>query len=133
MKSLVLFDGVCNLCSGFVQFVIKREVDSSISFASLQSWKGEQVLKEYGVDLSMDSIVFIHEGNAYTKSRAFFMIVQHLKKPWPYVGIFSFLPVKFTDAAYDLIAKNRYRLMGKKNSCWLPSKNISSRFLDTTL
>ncbi|WP_375324223.1 thiol-disulfide oxidoreductase DCC family protein [Flagellimonas sp. GZD32] len=131
-ENIVLFDGVCNLCSGFVQFVIKREKDSLITFASLQSSEGQKLLNDYGVDSSAtDSIVFIANKKAFIKSRAFFEIIKHLKNPWPFIGVFSILPVKVTDVAYDIIARNRYRLLGKKESCWLPSKSISGRFLDS--
>ncbi|WP_205780371.1 thiol-disulfide oxidoreductase DCC family protein [Flagellimonas oceanensis] len=132
INNIVLFDGVCNLCSGFVQFVIKRERDSTISFASLQSEEGQGLLKKYGVDsTTVDSIVFIKDDRAFIKSEAFFKIVQHLKAPWPFLRIFTFLPLKFNNAIYDLIAKNRYKVMGKKNSCWLPSKSMSNRFIDS--
>ncbi|MDF0708203.1 thiol-disulfide oxidoreductase DCC family protein [Flagellimonas okinawensis] len=132
INNIVLFDGVCNLCSGFVQFVIKREKNSNISFASLQSEEGRRLLKEYGVDSSsVDSIVFIKNEKAYIKSKAFFEIIQNLKAPWPLLRIFSFLPLRFNNAVYDLIAKNRYKMMGKKESCWLPSKSMSNRFIDT--
>ena len=112
--------------------MIKREHDRSISFASLQSAEGQQVLKHFGLDTSsVDSIVLIKDNKAYVKSRAFFQIVKHLKLPWPALGFFAVLPLKFTDAVYDFIAKNRYKLMGKKDSCWLPSENMSSRFIDS--
>ena len=129
---IMLFDGVCNLCSGIVQFILKQERDTSIQFASLQSEKGTSLLSRYNIDPHVtDSIVYIQNGKAYVKSAAAFKIATHLKMPWRIVGWFRFIPAWLSDTIYDLIARNRYRLFGKKDECWLPHPKWKERFIQS--
>ena len=130
-NNILLFDGVCNLCSGFVQFVLKNEKSGEIKFASLQSSIGEQIIKHYKVSQNgLESIVFIQNEKAYEKSEAIIKISRHLVKPWSFLPFFSFLPVAFRNFIYDLVASNRYRIFGKKDVCWIPDPKWKKRFLD---
>lgn len=129
--NILLFDGICNLCSGFVQFVLKNEKGGNIKFASLQSAIGEQILKQYQVSQKgLESIVFVHDGKAYEKSEAIMKISRYLKKPWSFFPFFRIFPVVFRDFIYDLVAANRYRVFGKKEVCWIPDPKWKKRFLD---
>ena len=130
-KPILLFDGVCNLCNGFVQFVLLNEKDSNINFASLQSEIGQKLLKEFKVSQKgMESIVFIENGNAYEKSLAVLQIVKHLQMPWKLASAFTIIPKIISDGVYDLVAKNRYRMFGKKDVCWIPEPKWKGRFID---
>lgn len=130
-KKIILFDGVCNLCNTSVDFIIKRDTKDVFRFASLQSDLGMQLLAERGIDTQkIDSIVYIDPGNTYEiKSDAALAIAAELKG-WPKViSYFKFLPTGFRNTIYDIVAKNRYRWFGKKNTCRLPTEQETAKFL----
>ncbi|MDG3073060.1 thiol-disulfide oxidoreductase DCC family protein [Bacillus halotolerans] len=127
---VLLFDGVCNLCNGAVQFIIKRDPNGLISFASLQSETGQSLLKKSGLPTEhFDSFVFIEDGQVYTKSTAAIKVFRHLRGPWRLFVLFFVVPKPVRDMLYSFIAKNRYKWFGKKNECMLPSPSIKNRFL----
>ncbi len=128
--NIVLFDGVCNLCNGAVQFILARDDAKYFSFASLQSVVGQELQKQYGVLENVDSIVLVENGKAYTHSDAALGIAKHLHG-LSWISAFAFVPKFLRDWFYNLLAKNRYRLFGKRESCWLPTPELRSRFLDT--
>jgi predicted DCC family thiol-disulfide oxidoreductase YuxK len=129
-KPIVFYDGVCNLCNGAVQFILKHEKSPHLLFASLQSDFARELINQNKIPSSVDSIVFYHNNKADVKSKAAFRIAQHLKAPWSLVNIFSFLPQSITNAGYDLVAKYRYQFFGKKETCPMPSKETRDRFID---
>ncbi|MGO1752464.1 MAG: thiol-disulfide oxidoreductase DCC family protein [Psychroflexus sp.] len=130
-KQIVLFDGVCNLCHNAVQFIIKRDPKDKFVFASLDSEIGEKLLSDRHIDRSkIDSIVLIIPDDAYfIKSDAALEISKSLSSIYPIFSYFSILPQAFRDFVYDLIAKNRYRIFGKKEECPLPSPAQREKFL----
>ena len=131
MSQVLLFDGVCNLCEGAVQFVLAHErAGSTLQFASLQSPAGTRLLQEAGLNATyIDSLVYLENGKAFTHSDAALGVAKHLKAPFVWVRIFHFLPKGFRDWVYNGIAKNRYRWFGQKQECWLPTPALKSRFL----
>lgn len=130
MNPIILFDGECKLCSAWVPFVIKRDPDAVFKFCSVQSPKGQELLKELGLDTdNFETMVLIDDGVAYFRSEAFFKIIRRLKKPWPLLTVLRIFPLAFRDWCYDRIALNRYKLFGKHTYCMLPSKEIMDRFL----
>ena len=130
-EAVVLFDGVCNLCSGAVQFIIKRDPSAYFKFASLQSAYGQQQLTRFGLDPnSLHSVILIQGDTIYQRSDAALEIVRKLGAGWPLLFGFKILPRFLRDAVYNLIAGNRYRLFGKKDSCWIPTPELKSRFKD---
>jgi len=129
-KHIILFDGVCNLCNSSVQFIIKRDKQSKFMFASLQSEFGQSQLVKFQLDTSdMDSFVFISEGKAFTKSTAGLKVLKNLGGLWKILYVFIIFPKPLRDWVYSLIAKNRYKLFGKKESCMVPSIELKNRFL----
>ena len=130
--SIILFDGVCNLCNGFVQFILARESAPHLKFAALQSTIGVQLLQYYQLPLEQtpSSIIFIEKGVYYTQSAAILKIASHLKGGWQYATYLLYLPKPFRDFIYNRIAKNRYLLFGKTTACWLPTPALKSRFLE---
>ena len=130
-KIIVLFDGVCNLCNGAVQFIIKRDKSSKFLFASLQSDFGQSQLSRFALDPTLlHSIIAIENGKFYERSDAALKIASYLGQPWPALGMFRILPRFFRDWVYDLIAKNRYRMFGKRESCMLPTPEMKAKFLE---
>ncbi len=129
----ILFDGVCNLCNGYVQFVLKRDTAGYFRFAALQSEIGQEQLRKLGFGSSApDSIVLITpEGKAYTESGAAIRIAARLGGLWPALQIFLALPPFLRDAVYRFIARNRYRWFGKTDACMLPRPEWKERFLGT--
>jgi predicted DCC family thiol-disulfide oxidoreductase YuxK len=130
-KDLILFDGVCNLCNGAVQFIIKRDRKKKFQFASLQSAIGKEKLREYGLSEEMlDSIVLVRGNGTYkVKSSAALTITKELTGLWPLMYAFIFIPKPIRDYAYNIVATNRYRLFGRRDQCMMPSSDIKDRFL----
>lgn len=131
IDNLVLYDGVCNFCNNSVNFIIKHEKDQELQFASLQSELGNAVLKRHNLNSqNFDSIVFVQRGQVFQKSKGALKIAGFLKAPLSWIKAFGILPVWFTDIFYDIIAKNRYKIFGKSDTCQIPSPELRSRFLD---
>jgi predicted DCC family thiol-disulfide oxidoreductase YuxK len=132
MPSLVLFDGLCNLCSASVQFILKRDLAGNFRFASLQSETGRQELTKQGFDPSgLHSIVLVKGATSFIKSDAALEIARGLSGFWPMLYVFKIIPRFIRNPVYDWIARNRYRWFGKQETCWLPSEKWKERFLDT--
>jgi predicted DCC family thiol-disulfide oxidoreductase YuxK len=128
---LILFDGVCNLCNGIVQFIIKRDPHARFRFASLQSAAGQLHLKRFGLDPDvLHSVILIDGDNVYERSDAALLIAKHLGPPWKLLAGFNIFPKFLRDAGYNLVARNRYRIFGKKDQCMIPTPELKARFLD---
>ena len=125
-SKIILFDGVCNLCNGAVNFVIKRDKKNIFKFATLQS----EHAQEFGFDpKNMDSIILIDGDKNYSKSTAALHIAKNLSGGYPLLYSFMFLPKFIRDWVYDYIAKNRYKWFGKKESCMIPTPELQDKFL----
>ena len=130
-EAVVLFDGVCNLCSGFVQFVLPRDDAGKYKFASLQSDVGQALLAEHDLPTDeLESVVLIEDGESYVKSAAVIRIAADLGGVYRLLSPFRFLPRAVRDGAYDFVADHRYQWFGKKDRCMLPSGDVQSRFLE---
>jgi predicted DCC family thiol-disulfide oxidoreductase YuxK len=130
-NAIILFDGVCNLCSGAVKFVLKRDRKGWFRFAALQTDTGRQLLESHGLPLdSMATIVLIEGSACFTKSTAALRIARHLGGLWPLATVFRIVPRPIRDAVYDFVARHRYRWFGKKPSCMIPSPEEAARFLE---
>lgn len=128
---ILLFDGVCNLCSGSVQFVLKRNKKENIRFASLQSEFGKKTLQDSQLPVDYtSSLVLLENGKTYVKSDAALRLSKHMSGIWKGGSVFLVVPKFIRNAVYDLIAKYRYRWFGKLDVCWLPEPRWRERFLD---
>ncbi len=126
----ILFDGVCNLCNGSVQFVIRHDPGGKFRFAALQSEFGQEQLTKHGIDPSqLLSIVFLINGRMFDRSRAALEIARRLNGLWPLLYIFVIVPPFIRNAVYNWIARNRYRWFGKQDACMIPTPELKSRFL----
>ncbi|MBL7704659.1 MAG: DUF393 domain-containing protein [Taibaiella sp.] len=126
-KGVVLFDGVCNLCNQSVQLIIKQDKQDYFRFAALNSDYGRMMVSKYQV--AADSIVLIENEQAYTQSDAALRIARRLKGLYPLLYAAIIIPKFIRDRVYRLIARNRYRWFGKRQSCWMPSAQLSKKFL----
>ncbi|EMA59792.1 thiol-disulfide oxidoreductase DCC family protein [Halorubrum kocurii] len=130
-ESIILFDGVCNLCSGFVQFVLPRDEEGKYRFASLQSDAGQALLAEHDLPSDeLESVVLIEDGESYVKSSAIIQIAAGLGGAYRLLSPFRYVPRSVRDRVYDFVADNRYRWFGKKDRCMMPSGDVESRFLE---
>jgi len=128
---VVLFDGVCNLCNGSVQFIINRDPHNRIRFAALQSRFSQHYLQSLGIPSDAgESIVLIKNGRFYQRSNAVLEISRLMGGLWPMLYIFKIIPSFIRDWIYNWVARNRYRWFGRKDHCMIPSPALSARFLD---
>jgi predicted DCC family thiol-disulfide oxidoreductase YuxK len=128
---VILFDGVCNLCSGSVQFIIKHDPKHQFRFASLQSGLGQQVLQEFNLPVQQfGSFILLEKGVAYTKSAAALRVTKKLSGLWSGLYAFMIVPAFIRNAVYDVVARNRYKWFGKKDACWIPTPELKGLFLD---
>lgn len=130
ISNIVLFDGVCNLCNGGVQFIIKRDKKNIFKFAALQSDFGQSQLSKYQLNTdNFDSFILIEEDKIYQKSTAALKIARKLKRGLQIFYVFIIIPAFIRDWFYDRIAKNRYRIFGKRASCMIPTPELKAKFL----
>lgn len=127
---VLLFDGVCNLCNGFVQFVILRDPEAIFRFAPLQSAVGAQLATQAGFPIDELSTVILYDrGKFYTHSDVALEVVRRLPGLWPLLYGLNVIPKSIRDSMYNWVARNRYRWFGKRSSCMVPTPQIRSRFL----
>lgn len=129
-QSVILFDGVCNLCNASINFIMKRDTKNRFLVGALQQGPGQKLLSNFQVDPSyLDSLVLVERGQIYFRSTAALKIAKNLSGPWPIFYPLIFLPAFLRDPIYDWIGKNRYRWFGKKNTCRLPTPEEKAKFL----
>jgi len=129
-NSIILFDGVCNLCNSSVKFILKRDKKKQFIFASLQSDAAENILLHHKYKkIGLNSIILIHRDKLYEKSSAVLQIFSVLGMPWKLFTVFYILPLSWRDFLYDFIAQNRYKWFGKKDSCIMMLPTHKNRFI----
>lgn len=132
---VVLFDGVCNLCNAAVTFIIDRDPEGVFRFAPLQSGLGQRLTRQCGLEAAVtgdaETIVLVEGGRCTVRSTAALRIARRLGGAWPLLAVLLEVPVPLRDAAYRLIARNRYRWFGRRDACRLPTPDLRRRFLDT--
>jgi len=127
---IILFDGVCNLCTWSVQFIVKRDPSARFRFASLQSPVGQRLLAELGASAqAIDSFVLIERQSWYINSDAALRVARHLSGAWPLLIALRLIPRPLRDWAYRIVANNRYRWFGQPDACMVPSPALRNRFL----
>ena len=126
---VILFDGVCNLCNSFVNFVIRNDKKEVFKFAPIQSDFGEIALKKHRINSKdTDSIILIDNDNYYIKSSAALYIAKNLSGAYPLLFCFMLVPKFMRNWVYDFVAKNRYKWYGKKESCMIPTPELIDKF-----
>lgn len=128
---ILLFDGVCNLCTGVVQFLIPRDPEGKLRYGSLQSDAGQHLLERFGLPTdSLDTFVLVEGERCYTRSTAALRVAKHLGRPYSWLYPLRYVPRPVRDAVYGLVARYRYRVFGKKDQCMLPPPDWESRFIE---
>jgi predicted DCC family thiol-disulfide oxidoreductase YuxK len=131
LSPVILFDGVCNLCNGFVQFVIARDPAGRFQFAALQSDSARRLLARLdGLGGIPDSIVLVDNGRVYTRSSAALRIASGLRFPWSLARALIVVPRPLRDWLYDRVARHRYQWFGRKDVCMVPTAESRARFLE---
>ena len=128
---IILFDGVCNFCNRTVNIILKYDQDAHFQFAASQSIGGIGVLQKFNLNqTSSASVILIDNDKVYTKTDAVIQVATYLKG-WPrlFMGL-KYISKPIRDFGYDLVAKNRYTLFGKRETCRIPDASIRHRFLE---
>ncbi|QYK03239.1 DCC1-like thiol-disulfide oxidoreductase family protein [Shewanella psychrotolerans] len=133
LSSLVIFDGVCNLCHGAVRFIIARDPKAVFQFVALQTPIAQALLAKASISplaAQADTVYLIKDGEVFIKSEAAIEIAKSLTGYWPWLRVLRWLPLGLRDWGYDFIARNRYRLFGQRPLCLMPDDETKSRFVE---
>lgn len=126
----MLFDGHCGFCDASVRFYLDHERDDRCRFVAIQSEAGRRFAREHGLDPDEPStFLFIDGGAAHERSTGVIAMAGHLRWPWRLLGLWRFVPKAWRDRQYDWVARNRYRIAGRKEACRLPSPATRARFV----
>ncbi len=127
---IILFDGVCNFCNFWVNFIIDRDKKDKFRFAALQSETGQGYLKKFNLSTKdFDTFVLLHNEKCFTRSTAGLMVLKELSSPLKLFYLFIIIPSPVRNFIYELIAKYRYKFFGKRESCRIPSEEERRKFL----
>jgi predicted DCC family thiol-disulfide oxidoreductase YuxK len=127
---IVVFDGECNFCDTAVNFIIDRDPGAVFRFAARQSPEGKRIMKEQGVpEEGLDSMILVEDGHVFVRSAAGLRIAKRLGGAWPVLYAFMAVPGPVRDAVYNVVAKNRKRLMGSRDACAVPTPERRARYL----
>ncbi|MCK3775572.1 thiol-disulfide oxidoreductase DCC family protein [Ensifer sesbaniae] len=129
-KPVIVFDGECILCSGWVRFLLRHDRRAQYRYLTAQSPIGQALYRHYGLDASScESNLLIEDGVARFKSDGSIRTLARLGLPWSLVNVCRILPAALRDPLYDLVAKNRYRIAGRHQSCMVPTPEERGRFI----
>lgn len=127
---VILFDGICNLCCGWVRFLIRRDKNRKFRFASIQSDAGKKLLDSAGLShIEPETIVYLKDKQFYQESSAVLEILSDLGGMWKAAALFQLIPKAVRNGIYRFIARNRYRIFGTRSSCLMPTPENAKRFL----
>ena len=127
---ILLFDGHCNLCNAWIQFIVKRDSAGTIRFASLQSGAGRRLLEEHKIDENyIESLVFFEEERFSVSSTAVLRTLSYLDSWQKHLSFLTVVPRSLRDLVYRFIARNRYKWFGRREQCMIPTTELSKRFL----
>jgi predicted DCC family thiol-disulfide oxidoreductase YuxK len=126
---IILFDGVCNLCNGTVDFLLKHDSKKQFRFASIQSEAAQLLFRKFQIPAETDSVILIKSNKVYFESDSAIEIAGMLSFPWKMVAVFRIIPKKMRDNIYRRIAKNRYRWFGKRDICRIPAPMEKDSFI----
>jgi predicted DCC family thiol-disulfide oxidoreductase YuxK len=135
-NTLVLYDGVCGLCNGLNQFLLKRDPNDHFRFASLQSEFAASLLKRYDINaVDLDTVYVVADyaqpgERLLARSDAILYILGRLGGVWGLLRVGGVLPKSLRDALYNVVARNRYRVFGKYDVCLMPENRYRKKFVD---
>ena len=129
-KPIIVFDGECVFCSGWVRFALRADRRRRYRFLTAQSELGAALYRHYGLDSrDYETNILVEDGVAHFRSRGSIRMVAGLGFPWSLVRAISIIPAPLADRLYEFVARNRFRIAGRKASCYVPSAEDRARFL----
>lgn len=129
-RHIVIFDGLCNLCNGAVNFIIKRDPNAIFVFTPIQSDLADKLMRDHQIiSAEIDTFLLIKNGKAHIRTDAALEITKDLSGLWFLFRVFRIIPPSLRDILYRLIAKNRYKLLGKRDECMIPTQELRERFI----
>ena len=129
-ERLILFDGVCNWCNGWVNFAIAHDPGRQFKFATLQSEPAQRILQDLHMStLDYQTFLLLEEGHVSTKSTAALRVLRQLSGWWPLYYVCVLVPVSLRDVVYDFAARHRYQWMGRAVTCRVPAWEVRDRFV----
>lgn len=130
---IVVYDGVCKLCNGWVKFLLPRDRRHTLRFASIQSEAGRALLRKHGYPAeNLDTLLVLQGDRLYIRTAAIFQVLNQLGGIYRLAWLAWLIPAPIRDFAYTRIALNRYRWFGKYDSCLVPGPEDAARFIETT-
>ncbi len=130
-KPIIVFDGVCVLCTGFARFVVARDPEARFRLTAAQSATGQALFRHYGLDTAdFETNLLVLDGRAYAKLDTVKRILPRLGGLWPAVALLTYLPGPIADRLYNCIARNRYRLFGRTEVCMVPPADWRERVIE---
>lgn len=128
---IVVFDSKCLLCNGWVQFLLRHDKAGVISFASMQGETGKNLLIDHGLPTeNLDTLLVLQGGTSWLHTEAILKVLTTLGWPWKFANSVRICPTRIRNAIYRVVARNRYRIFGRTESCLLPNPEVRHRFLD---
>jgi predicted DCC family thiol-disulfide oxidoreductase YuxK len=129
-RPIIVFDGHCALCSGWASFILRRDRHAIYRFLPAQAPLGQALYVHYGLDpREFETYILIQNGVAWFRSEATIRMTQGLGFPWSLAGIFRLVPRPWRDRLYGLIARNRFRFLSRRETCYRPDPRHDDRFL----
>jgi predicted DCC family thiol-disulfide oxidoreductase YuxK len=129
--ALLFFDGICALCNKSVRFILRHEKTTLIQFVALESDAAKLLLKNFCFPIEIDSVIFVTHDQCIVRSDVLIALARYLKFPWSFISVIRFIPKPIRDRIYDQIARIRYHIWGKYDTCPLPDDDSSKRFVST--
>ena len=128
--NVILYDGICVFCSGWVRFVARRDEQALFRFTAIQSDYGRRLAEAFNIDpKNPDTNAVVHGGKVFFKSDAALTVLGHLPH-WKWVKVLTFVPKALHDTIYNLVARNRYRIFGKYDFCYTGDEALRARVLE---
>ena len=129
-RNIIIFDGVCNFCNSAVNFIINRDPNGVYAFTPMQSEISQELIEKYQEgDFDFDTFLLIKNGVCYVRTDAILEIIQDLTGYWFLFGVSRVIPRSIRDYCYSVVARNRYKLFGKRESCMVPTPEVRNRFI----
>jgi predicted DCC family thiol-disulfide oxidoreductase YuxK len=127
----VLFDGVCVFCSASMRFILKHDATGRLHFAALQTAAGRAIAARHGLAIDRPSSFYVVDtGGTLSYARALLFVARHLRRPWRWLACLGALPEPLLNRAYGVLARNRYRIAGRRDACYVPTPAERPRFLE---
>ncbi len=127
---IVIYDGVCGFCDASIQFILDQKPSNKLRFVSFQSETGQQIMAKFKLEINLDTIILVEKGIVYQKAKAFLSILNYVESPYRYLSCFRIIPSFISNTLYDIIAKYRYKIMGRVEQCRLLTPTERQFFLE---